>query len=85
MQIAADIDSSVQRRIENGADTAMSVKDSGNVAYLGLTWIKNRLMILKLDGQFLMQLIVKGVERCIRQHGDYSEEITLPPMSEGVF
>ncbi|CDZ99756.1 Periplasmic dipeptide transport protein precursor [Jeotgalicoccus saudimassiliensis] len=35
VQIAADIDSSSVERIENGPDTAMAVKDSVRMAYLG--------------------------------------------------
>lgn len=40
VQIAADIDSSSVDRIENGADTAMSVKDSVRMAYLGFNMNK---------------------------------------------
>lgn len=40
VQIAADIDSSSVERIENGADTAMSVKDSVRMAYLGFNMNK---------------------------------------------
>lgn len=40
VQIATDIDSSSVERIENGADTVMSVKDSVRMAYLGFNMNK---------------------------------------------
>lgn len=40
VQIAADIDSSSVERLENGPDTAMAVKDSVRMAYLGFNMNK---------------------------------------------
>lgn len=65
VQIAADIDSSSVERVENGPDTAMAVKDSVRMAYLGFNMNKEPFDNIKVRQAISYAInreeIVKGV------------------------
>lgn len=65
VQIAADIDSSSVERVENGPDTAMAVKDSVRMAYLGFNMNKEPFDNIKIRQAISYAInreeIVKGV------------------------